>query len=167
MKTSNVCVLVISALVVAQVSSEVTELDKMALTLFQSLVDIVEIPYRKIENIVNPSEAGIEKEPFLDDLIIKLKRKKEEIEKKYLESLSPETRELQKKRISEFANTSQRILNSIQTSSKMARSMINAYFNHLPKNVQNKLIGLGQDLNNILHKLKEMSKNDSSAAKNN
>jgi len=53
----------------------------MAVTLFQSLVDIVEIPYRKIENIVNPSEAGLEKEPFLDDLIIKLKRKKEEIEK--------------------------------------------------------------------------------------
>jgi len=53
----------------------------MAVTLFQSLVDIVEIPYRKIENIVNPSEAGLKKEQFLDDLIIKLKRKKEEIEK--------------------------------------------------------------------------------------
>jgi len=36
--------------------------------------------------------------------------------------------------------------------------MINAYFNHQPKNVQNKLIGLGQDLNNILHKLKVNSK---------
>jgi len=53
----------------------------MALNLFQSLVDIVEIPYRKIENIVNPSEAGVKKEPFLNDLTIKLKRKKEEIEK--------------------------------------------------------------------------------------
>lgn len=45
------------------------------------MIDIVEIPYRKIEKIVNPSEAGLEKEPFLDDLMIKLERKKEEIEK--------------------------------------------------------------------------------------
>lgn len=41
----------------------------------------MEIPYRKIENIVNPSGAGEKKEPFLDDIVIKLKRKKEEIEK--------------------------------------------------------------------------------------
>jgi len=53
----------------------------MAVNLFHSLVDIIEIPYRKIENIVNPTEAGLKKEPFLEDLTIKLKRKKEEIEK--------------------------------------------------------------------------------------
>jgi len=53
----------------------------MAVTLFYSLVDIFEIPYRKIENIVNPTEAGLKKEPFLEDLTMKLKRKKEEIEK--------------------------------------------------------------------------------------
>lgn len=53
----------------------------MAVNLVHSLFDIVEIPYRKIENIINPSEAGLEKLPFLEDLAIKLKRKKEEIEK--------------------------------------------------------------------------------------
>jgi len=53
----------------------------MAVNLFHSLVDIMEIPYRKIENIVNPTEAGLKKEPFLEDLTMKLKRKKEEIEK--------------------------------------------------------------------------------------
>ncbi|XP_022173051.1 uncharacterized protein LOC111035661 [Myzus persicae] len=165
MKTSSVCVLVISALV-AQVSSEVTELDQMALNLFHSLVDIVEIPYRKIENIVNPSEAGVKKEPFLYDLGIKLKRKKEEIERKYVESLSPDTRELQKQRIREYNDILDRMVYSIEGSSKKARSMVNEFFNNLPKNVQSKLIGLGGDLNNILHKIKEMSKNDSPAAKN-
>ncbi|KAL4099021.1 hypothetical protein QTP88_023522 [Uroleucon formosanum] len=149
-----------------QVSSEeVTELDKMAVNLVHSLFDIVEIPYRKIENIINPSEAGLEKLPFLEDLAIKLKRKKEEIEKTYMESLTPEIRELEKNRLREYANTSQKIIKSIQDFKKMARSMINAYFNNLPKNVQNKLIGLGQDLNNILHKLKELSKNGSSEVK--
>ncbi|XP_060865349.1 uncharacterized protein LOC132941350 [Metopolophium dirhodum] len=166
MKTSNVCVLVISALVVQVSSEEVTELDKMAVNLFHSLVDIIEIPYRKIENIVNPTEAGLKKEPFLEDLTIKLKRKKEEIEKTYMESLTPDIRELEKKRLSEYVNTSQKIVKSIQDTKKMARSMINAYFTNLPKNVQSKLIGLGQDLNNILHKLKELSKNGSSEAKN-
>lgn len=53
----------------------------MTVNLFRSLVDIVEIPYRKIENIVNPSEAGLQKKQFLEDLTIKLQRKKEEIEK--------------------------------------------------------------------------------------
>lgn len=75
-----------------------------------------------------------------------------------MESLTPEIRELEKNRLREYANTSQKIIKSIQDFKKMARSMINAYFNNLPKNVQNKLIGLGQDLNNILHKLKVNSK---------
>jgi len=45
------------------------------------LVDIVEIPYRKFENVLNPSVAGVKKEPFLKDVLVKLNRKKEEIEK--------------------------------------------------------------------------------------
>lgn len=32
--------------------------------------------------------------------------------------------------------------------------MINAYFNHLPKNIQINLLGMGQDFDNFLHKLK-------------
>jgi len=71
-----------------------------------------------------------------------------------MESLSPENRELEKKKFIEYANTSQRIVKVIHDYSKMGKNMINAYFNNLPKNVQNKLIGLGQDLNNILHKIK-------------
>jgi len=53
----------------------------MAMSLIHSLVDIVEIPYRKFENVLNPSVAGEKKEPFLKDVIAKLNRKKEEIEK--------------------------------------------------------------------------------------
>jgi len=53
----------------------------MTVNLFRSLVEIVEIPYRKIENILNPSEAGLQKKQLLEDLTIKLQRKKEEIEK--------------------------------------------------------------------------------------
>lgn len=135
----------------------------MVVSLFHSLVDIVEIPYRKFENIINPSEAGEKKEPFLDDLINKFKRMKDKIETAYIESLSLETGDLKIKRLSEYTNTLQRILNALRDSSKMAKSMIYAYFNQQPKSVQNKLIGLGEDLNNILHKLKEISKNDSPA----
>jgi len=75
-----------------------------------------------------------------------------------LESLSPEERELEKKTFIEYANNSKRIVNSIRDTSKAARLMINTYFNNLPKNVQNKLIDLGKDLNNILHKIKVKSK---------
>jgi len=71
-----------------------------------------------------------------------------------LESLSPELRELKKKKLIEYANNLQRIANSIRDTSKAARLMINTYFNALPKNVQNKIIDLGKDLNNILHKIK-------------
>jgi len=71
-----------------------------------------------------------------------------------LESLSPELRELEKKKLTEYANNSQRIANSIRDTSKVARLMINTYFNTLPKNVQNKLIDLGKDLIDILHKIK-------------
>ncbi|CAH1710210.1 unnamed protein product [Aphis gossypii] len=124
------------------------------MSLIYSLVDIVEIPYRKFENVLNPSVAGEKKEPFLKDVLAKLNQKKEEIEKTYLESLSPELREFKKKKLIEYANNSQRIANSIRDTSKAARLMINTYFNTLPKNVQNKIIDLGKDLNNILHKIK-------------
>ncbi|XP_050061262.1 uncharacterized protein LOC114133093 [Aphis gossypii] len=154
MKTSYFCVLLMSVLVVQISSEEISELDKMAMSLIHSLVDVVEIPYRKLENVLNPSVASEKKEPFLKDILAKLNRKKEEIEKTYLESLTPEERELEKKKFIEYANNSKRIANSIRDTSKAARLMINTYFNNLPKNVQNKLIDLGKDLNNILHKIK-------------
>ncbi|KAE9531315.1 hypothetical protein AGLY_010521 [Aphis glycines] len=149
MKTSYFCVLLMSIS-----SEEISELDRTAMSLIYSLVDIVEIPYRQFENVLNPSVAGEKKEPFLKDVLAKLHQKKEEIEKTYLESLSPELREFKKKKLIEYANNSQRIANSIRDTSKAVRLMINTYFNTLPKNVQNKIIDLGKDLNNILHKIK-------------
>ncbi|XP_026810094.1 uncharacterized protein LOC113551801 [Rhopalosiphum maidis] len=157
MKTSYFFGFLISALVI-QISSaepsEPTELDKMAANLMHSLIDVVEIPYRKLEKILNPSAASGNKEPFLKDIVIKLNRKKEEIEKAYLESLSPEERELAKKKFIEHANSSQRIANSIRDTSKAAKLMINTYFNNLPKHFQNKLFDLGKDFINILNKMK-------------
>jgi len=51
------------------------------MSLIYSLVDIVEIPYRKFENVLNPSVAGEKKEPFLKDVLGKLNQKIEKIEK--------------------------------------------------------------------------------------
>uniref|UniRef100_A0A2S2P1U5 Fatty-acid and retinol-binding protein 1 n=1 Tax=Schizaphis graminum TaxID=13262 RepID=A0A2S2P1U5_SCHGA len=157
MKTSYFFGFLISALVLqisSAESSEPTELDKMAANLMHSLVDVIEIPYRKLENILNPSAASGKKESFLKEIIVKFNRKKEEIEKAYLESLSPEERELTKKKLIEHANSSQRITNSIRDTSKAAKLMINTYFNNLPRHFQNKIFDLGKDFINILNKIK-------------
>ncbi|XP_025200935.1 uncharacterized protein LOC112598629 isoform X2 [Melanaphis sacchari] len=154
MKTSYFCGLLLSALMVQISSAEISEFDKITTSLMHSLVDIMEIPYRKIENILDPSVAGKKKEPFLKDIVNKFNQKKEQIEKNYLESRTSEEREFIKKKLVDYSNASQKLVNAIWDASNTAKMTINGFFNTLPKNVQNKVLDLGKDLNNILHKIK-------------
>ncbi|KAF0769621.1 Uncharacterized protein FWK35_00013669 [Aphis craccivora] len=140
---------------VFQISSEPTELDKITSQVQESLVRLAEVPFLNLEK-----EDPVR---FLRDQIkmfsYKLSSKATEIEKElnkvYHDDslLTPGMKEIKNKILENLSYLTKS--SDIQNQTKdIITVLINKSFNTLPKDMQTKLLSIGQDINTSLKKLR-------------
>lgn len=140
---------------VFQISSEPTELDKITSQVQESLVRLAEVPFLNLEK-----EDPVR---FLRDQIkmfsYKLSSKATEIEKElnkvYHDDslLTPGMKEIKNKILENLSYLTKS--SDMQNQTKdIITVLINKSFNTLPKDMQTKLLSIGQDINTSLKKLR-------------
>ncbi|XP_026814085.1 uncharacterized protein LOC113554436 [Rhopalosiphum maidis] len=152
MRTSRICLILLSILVV-QISSEDTELDKVINKITASMAKIAEKPYT---DLLAEIRARPDVNNFLKDYSRKVNQVMEQTQKD-LFNLIPQQEKNTIKRVIDYSSLS--MSSAFWNTAKGVTSVTNTSFNTLPDDIKTKLLELGNDINDFLKKLKVANDN--------
>ncbi|XP_025200936.1 uncharacterized protein LOC112598630 isoform X1 [Melanaphis sacchari] len=159
MRTSRICLILISTLVV-QISSETTEttLSKLTDKIMRSTINIAAKPIGNLVHEVQDSNPEITQ--YLKDFTRKVKRTLEQTQQE-LFNLQP----LKDKEVKKIIGYSS--LYASEAFSKVTNtvtSVTNKSFDALPDDIKTKILDFGNDINNYLNKLQDFKVKNSESS---
>ncbi|XP_026810095.1 uncharacterized protein LOC113551802 [Rhopalosiphum maidis] len=160
MRTSRICLILLPMLVV-QISSEITELDKVLNKIKSSAVETAAAPF---QDILDEIRTNPDINNFLKEYIHKVKRVMEDTQEGLFNLLPKEEREKREKilgYLSLYASS------ALSRAAKGVTHVTNTSFDTLPDDIKTKLLDLGNDINDSLRKIKVTIENNSKTSQKN
>uniref|UniRef100_A0A2S2PM21 Uncharacterized protein n=1 Tax=Schizaphis graminum TaxID=13262 RepID=A0A2S2PM21_SCHGA len=160
MRTSRICLILLSILVV-QISSEVTELDKVINKIKSSAFETAAAPFH---DILDEIRKNPDINSFLTTYIRNVKEVMEDTGEGLLHLLPKEKRENTEKALgylSLYASS------AFSSAAKGVTYATNTSFDTLPDDIKTKLLGFGTDINDSLRKIKIAIENNTKTSQKN